>query len=233
MRAACALAACALAAGALVACGGNEPAAVTPAATDTPPPKSDAKSEAKSEAKPDTTAAADPAPSASAKASAAPAADKPQSSGRPAVLKSDPTEISDTFGSSPASKLELGDKDIATLRLPEGGLRTGTVVTFRIAKSGKSHGGQLGKIYEIKSVIPPSNDGQQIESGGPPFVIELPAGGKKDANLAVGVEGDKGKLKWTVVAPKRIDDSRNVAIFELTTLPSGYLHVTTKAPSGG
>ena len=49
-------------------------------------------------------------------------------------------------------------------------------------------------------------------------------------SFAVGVENDKGKIKWTIVAPKRIDDSRNVAIYELSALPSGFLHVTTKAP---
>ncbi len=71
----------------------------------------------------------------------------------------------------------------------------------------------------------------QIESNGPPFVLEMPAGSKKDANLAIGVEDAKGKVKWTVLAPKQIDDSRNVAVFELTTLPTGWVHVTTKPAS--
>ena len=207
----------------LAACG-NEPSAAAPPQPTEPPSAAPAAPSATPEAAPSA------APSASAKASAAPEAPKP-GSGRPAVLKSDSSEITDTFGSSPASKLELGDKDIATLRLPEGGLRTGTLITFKIEKSSKSAGGVIGKIYQIKSVIPPSSDAQQIESQGPPFVLELPAGAKKDANLAIGIEDEKGKLKWTIVAPKRIDDARSVAIFELTTLPSGYLHVTTKAPS--
>ena len=64
-------------------------------------------------------------------------------------------------------------------------------------------------------------------------MLELPTGAKKDANLAVGVEDDKGKVKWTIVAAKRFDDSRNVAVFELPTLPSGWLHLTSKAAGGG
>jgi hypothetical protein len=212
---------------ALAACG-NEPAATTPpqpseapaASSGTPAAEPAAADPPKAEAKPE-------AKDAKAKAEA-----KLQSSGRPAVLKTDPNEITDTFGSSPPSKLELGSGEIATLRLPEGGLHTGTLVTFKIERSGKSAGGQLGKVYSIKSVIPPSAEPEQITSDGPPFVIELP-GARKDVNLAVGVEDDKGKIKWTVVAAKSVDEGRKVAIFELPTLPSGFLHLTTKAPTGG
>jgi hypothetical protein len=205
----------------LAACGEPTPAAPPPQPTDSasaapapPPPPA-------------------PAPSATASASASADAAKPppkQSSGRPMVMKSDPTEITDTFGSTPGAKLELGDKDIATLRIPEFALRTATNITFRLAPhGGKATGGQVGKVYEILAVIPPSPTPLALESEGPPFVLELPAGSKKDANLAVATEDDKGKLKWTIVAPKRIDDARNVAVFELTTLPGSFLHVTTKA----
>lgn len=147
------------------------------------------------------------------------------------MLKSAASEITDTFGSTPGAKLELGDKEIATLRLPEGGLRTATVITFKVDGRGKSTSGQMGKIYHVNAVVPPSSTPEPIESNGPPFVIELPAG-SKNANLAVGVEDDKGKVTWTIVAAKRTDDVRHVAVFELSTLPSGWLHVTTKAPTG-
>jgi hypothetical protein len=212
----------------LAACGNSEPSASsapqpsdTPSASPAAPPSAEAESPG-----------AAPTASASAKAEAKPP--KSQGGGRPAVLKSDASEITDTFGSSPASKLELGSgNDIATLRLPEEGLHTATLVTFKIERAGKSGGGQVGKVYSIKSVLPPSAEPQQIASNGPPFVLELPTGNKKDASLAVGVEDDKGKIKWTIVAAKSTDDSRHVAVFELTTLPSGYLHLTTKAPGGG
>jgi hypothetical protein len=205
----------------LAACGGEPAPAPPPQPTVTP---------SAAPAPPEPAASA--APTASATASAAPAAPKsPASSGRPAVLQSDPSEISGTFGSSPPSKLELGDKDIATLKIPEGALRTGTLITFKIDKAGKASGGLVGKVYHILALVPPASTGESFDSDGPPFVLELPAGGKKDANLATGVEDDKGKIKWTIVAPTRIDDARNVAIFELHTLPSGWLHVTTK-PAG-
>jgi hypothetical protein len=204
----------------LAACGNDPGASTAPQPTGTP-------SAAPSPPPPPP----EPAPTATAKASAAAEAPKPsQGSGRPLVLKSDATEITDTFGSSPGSKLELGEgKDIATLRLTEGALRTGTVVTFKLDKGAKSTGGLTGKVYLIRAIVPPGQTPEQVESNGPPFVLELPAGNRKDANLAIGVEDDKGRVKWTIVAAKRIDDSRNVAIFELGTLPSGWLHVTTKA----
>jgi hypothetical protein len=146
------------------------------------------------------------------------------------VLKSDAKEITDTFGSPPA-KLELGDKEIATLRLPEGALSKGTVITFKIDPRGKTTGGQIGKIYSLQAVVPPSTSPDQVPTSGPPFELELPAGSKKDANLAIGIEDDKGKIKWTIVAPKRIDDARNMAVFQLDTLPSAFLHVTSKPPT--
>jgi len=61
----------------------------------------------------------------------------------------------------------------------------------------------------------------------------MPAGDKKDANLAIGEisTDDKGKPKivWTVVAPVKIDDTTAAARFEIKALSDAYLHVTTKA----
>jgi hypothetical protein len=84
----------ALAAVSLAACANEPTAATAPQPTETPsatpPPK-------------------ELAATASAKASAAAEVSKPsQSSGSPMVLKSDPSEISETFRSSPGAKLKLG-----------------------------------------------------------------------------------------------------------------------------
>jgi hypothetical protein len=203
----------------LAACGGEPAPAPPPQPTETasaapaPPPEPSA------------------APKASASASAAPATPPPkQSSGRPAVMKSDSKEITDSFGTSPGAKLELGDKEIATMRIPEGALKQATNIPFKIDGRGKSTGPVVGKIYYVLAAYPPASTPETVESGGDPFVFEMPAGAKKDANLAIGVEDDKGKVKWTIVAPKRIDDARNVAVFELGTLHSGWMHVTTKKP---
>jgi hypothetical protein len=208
----------------LAACGGEPAPTAPPQATDTP-------SAAPAPPPPAPTAEPAAAPTASASASAGPSKPPPRaSSGRPAVMKSDASEISDTFGSPPA-KLELGDKDIATLRLPEGALRQATNLTFKLDGRGKSNGAPAGKIYRLSLNYPPSGTLIEAESVGDPFILELPAGAKKDANLAIGVEDEKGKVTWHVVAPKRIDDVRNVAVFELTKLPSAWIHVTTKKPT--
>lgn len=204
----------------LAACSGDPAPAAPPQPTETP-------SAAPAPAPPPA-----PEPTAQPTASASAAAKAPppkQGSGRPAVMKSDPAEITDSFGSTPASKLEIGDKEIATLRIPEGALRQATNITFKLDGRGKAGGQVSGKIYRIIAVVPPSGNPEAIESVGDPFVLEMPAGTRKDANLAIGVEDEKGRVKWTIVAPKRIDDARNVAIFELPSLPSAWIHVTTKA----
>ena len=211
----------------LAACGG-EPAPVVPAGgTDAPAATPAPKSEA-SDAPPPAPAAA-PSGAASAGAEAPP---KP-SSGRPAVMMADNTEVSGTFGTTPGAKLEVGDKDKATLKIPEGALHSGTVVTFKVDPKGKSNGAPIGRIYHVTPVIPPSGTPSSITSDGPPFEVQMPAGSKKSLNLAVGVieEDDKGheKLTWTVYASKRVDDGAKIAYFELPVLNDAYIHVTSKA----
>lgn len=213
--------------GALVvaACGGDPkeasaPAEPTATATATVPPA------------PSPTAVPEPPPTASASASAAKPPPKP-SSGRPAVIKSDANEVTDTFGSSPGAKIEIGGA--ATFKIPEGALRQGTNITFKIDTKGKSGGAQVGKIYHVIPAIPPSSTPVAVDSDGPPFEIALPAGSKKDANLAIGViqTDDKGreKIVWRIIAPKRIDDASNTAFFELMKLEDAFLHITTKPPT--
>jgi len=208
-----------------VACGGDPPvvAPPKPAPTPTAAPLPTAEPTAAVEA---------PAPSAEADAGTAP---KPKS-GRPPILKSDPVEITDTFGSTPAAKLEIGDKEIALLRIPEQALDHATNVTFKLEPKGKSSGAPVGKIYRITMIVPPSGTPAKITTSGEPFELRLPAGNKKDANLAIGeiVTDDKGKEKivWSVIAPTKIDDATSTAFFELTTLSDNYLHVTAKPVSG-
>lgn len=145
------------------------------------------------------------------------------------VLKTDAAEISDTFGTSPGAKLVLGSgSDQAVLKVPEGALHQGMNITFKFDSRGKSGGGQLGKICRIEPVVPPSTTPEAAESAGPPFEVELPVGGRKGVNLAIGVDNDKGKVKWMIVAPKQIYDSGKIAMFELSTLPAGWIHLTTK-----
>jgi hypothetical protein len=74
-----------------------------------------------------------------------------------------------------------------------------------------------------------------VTSDGPPFELQMPAGSKKDANLAVGTleidDKDREKLTWKVYAPKRIDDAIGIAYFDLPALGDAFLHITVKPPT--
>lgn len=167
------------------------------------------------------------APTATAAASAAPAAPQNEDS-RPPVLKMDATEVTDTFGVSPGAKLEIGPEgEKAVFRIPENAFTTGVNVTFKIDPKAKAAGGLVGKIYKLTSMIPPSGTPEKVATAGRPFLLQLPAGSKKDANLAIG-EVTPAKINWRVIAPVKIDDAMNIATFELTELGEFYVHVTTR-----
>jgi hypothetical protein len=222
----------------LVACGGGTPTPATPGEGDglplaTPSGLPAAPAPAAAPAAPSATPSA--APAASAAPSAEPGADKPKrvSSGRPAVLKQDSTEITDTFGSSPPGKITIGDKDPGVLVIPEFALDRGHNITFKLEPKGKTHGLPVGKVFHVMAQVGGSPNYTTVPSVGPAFELQLPAGNKKDANLAIGsIKQDektgKEAVTWKVVAPKRIDDATGTAYFELTELPDAYLHITTK-----
>jgi hypothetical protein len=212
----------------LAACGG-EPAPVAPPAPTEAPVVAPAPT-ATAEAKP-------PAPSAAPSGSASadmPVAPKP-SSGRTAVLMSDSIELNGTFGSGQGAKLELGDKEKMTLKIPENAFGKGVTLNFKIDAKGKAGGGLIGKILHLTLSVPPATEPATVTSEGDPFELQMPAGTKKDANLAVGTVtvDDKGreKITWKIISPKRIDDAIGVAYFDLATLSESFLHVTSKAAS--
>ncbi len=204
----------------VVACGGEPP---PPPAPPTPPAP----------------VAAAPPPSAEPAPTAAPSADaeasKPTSSGRPPVIFSNATELTETFGSSPGAKVEIGgDKDRAVFRIPENALHVSHNIGFKLDTKGKSGGGQVGKIYHVIPNIPPNPTPVVIESPDTPFTIGLYNGGRKDLNLAVGriTTDDKGhdKIVWTVYAAKTPDDGAGLTLFEVPSLGDEYVHLTSKAP---
>lgn len=206
---------------ALAACAPPPPPAPPPAKQEAPPPSVPP---SVAESPPPASAAAPPPEPESTAA--------PKSRGGIPVLKMDSEEIVDTFGSAPA-KLELGEQEKAILRIPENALTGGVNITFKIEKKGKAGGGLVGKIYRITPVIPPAGEPTKVDTAGAPFDLALPAGNKKDANLAIGViaTDDKGKEKivWTVIAPLKIDDATATAHFEIPSLSDAFLHVTTRA----
>lgn len=214
----------------LAACGGEPAPVAPPAPTEAPAVVPAPAASATAEVAPPAPSAA---PSGSAKADMPPA--PKQSSGRTAVLMSDAVELNGTFGSGQGAKLELGDKEKMTLKIPENAFGKGTVLNFKIDSKGKAGGGLIGKILHLNVSVPPETTPATVTTEGEPFELQMPAGTKKDANLAIGTitVDDKGreKITWKVIAPKRIDDAIGVAYFDLPTLSESFLHVTTKAPS--
>jgi hypothetical protein len=179
-----------------------------------------------------------PSATASAKAEAPPPPAESSGDGRPPLLKTDPTEVTDTVGVSPGAKFVIGgDQEQAVLRIHENSFTTGVNVTFKSDPKAKAGGLVVGKIYRITVVIPPSATPERIATAGQPFKLQLPAGNKKDANLAIGEVGP-AKVTWKVIAPVKIDDATNMAYFELPELYDFYVHVTTRpatapaAPAG-
>ena len=158
-----------------------------------------------------------------------------RSSGRTAVLMSDAAELNGSFGSGQGAKLELGDKEKMTLKIPENAFSKGVVLNFKIDSKGKAGGGLIGKILHLTLSVPPETTPATVTTEGEPFELQMPAGTKKDANLAIGTISvdDKGreKITWKIISPKRIDDAIGVAYFDLPSLSESFLHITTKAPS--
>ncbi len=178
----------------------------------------------------------EPAPTATAtaeaEATAAPTSDKPVPSGRPPVSYSHAEKITETFGATPAAKLELG-KEGVVLRIPEFALNDGVLLTFMIDKKGKKAKGGAGGIYHLFAQMPPSEDFRTVTTKGPKFELKLPSAKVAAPNLAIGEikKDDKGKetIEWKVIAPTKKDDTS--ATFELDGFTNAYLQVTSEAPS--
>lgn len=225
----------------LVACGGGTPTPAAPGEGEGLPLSTPSALPVSAPAAPASAAPSaveSAAPAASAAPSADPAADKPKrvSSGRPSVLKQDATEITDTFGSSPPAKLTIGDTAPAVLVIPEFALERGHNITFKLEPKGKSDGLPVGKVFHVMAQVGGSPNFTTVVSVGPAFQLQMPAGSKKNANLAIGSISQDAKtgretVSWKVIAPKRIDDATGVAYFELTELPDAYVHVTAKPVS--
>jgi hypothetical protein len=220
---------------AAVACSDSTPnpdVAPQPTAAATATPTAEATAAPTGEA----TAAPTGGATATAAATAAPAPDKPKSSGRPPVLLQDAKSITDTFGYTPGAKLELGEKEIATLRIPEGALGQATNVTFALDTKCKSHGIVTGKLYKITPTLPPAPTPASVPSNsGTPFVLILPGVKKKDLNLAIGTFTKDAKggesIQWRVLGPTKADEATGMFEFNMDTLPDGCVHLTNKPPT--
>jgi hypothetical protein len=150
------------------------------------------------------------------------------------LIVSGTEKVSDSFGATPAAKLELG-KEGAFFRIPEYALGDGMLITFAFDKKGKKTKGAAGSIYRLTAQQPPAEEARTCTSKGPAFLLRLPDAKLSPANLAIGEpkKDDKGKdtIEWKVVAPKATEPG--FVTFELTEFTNAYLHVTSEAPTGG
>ncbi len=196
---------------------------VEPEPTSTPAPVTSAE--------PEPTASAEaPEPTASASATSS----VPPPSGRPGVSFSGAEKITNTFGASPAAKLELGSEG-ATMRIPEHALSEsgGILITFMIDKKAKKAKGGAGVVYRLQGQIPPAESFSTVTTRGPAFLLRLPTAKVGSPNLAIGetTTDAKGKesLTWKVIAPAKTEDG--FATFELSAFTNAMLQITSDAPS--
>ena len=201
----------------------------------TPEPKTEP--EPTAEPKPATTAEPEATtdPTSAPSASASSGSSVPPPSGRAGISFSGSEKITNTFGASPAAKLDLGP-DGAWLRIPEYALDNGVLITFMIDKKVKKAAkGGVGAVYRLQGQNPPSEAYSTINTRGPAFVLRVPTAKVASPNLAIGetLTDEKGKetTTWKVIAPKSKEDA--FATFELTGFTNTMLQVTSEGPSGG
>lgn len=136
--------------------------------------------------------------------------------------------------------------DGAELRIPSGWFNAPRNVMFAVSKKGRSTTGKLGNVYEIHVQMPDTqfrmgeeNPSQIITSQSDPFIVKLPLPkGTESASLAVETIAQDPKTKrnkstWTFGAQTKLEtaDTGNRAVFEVTTLPDGNLHLSSQ-PAG-
>jgi hypothetical protein len=199
-----------------------------------PPPPPPPQPEVVATAEPEPEVAPEPEPTVEAPPPEAESTGKAPS-GRPPLIAMNATKVTGTFGATPAAKLRVGGEPPAELVIPEWALTQGINLTFMIDPKGKKmKTGAVGNVYGLEAQIAPEPDFVTVQSDGPPFELRLPAGQSKDANLAFGeiVTDEKGdRIEWKIIAPKKIDDVTNTAVFELDKIVRANFHITTEAPT--
>lgn len=189
---------------------------------------------------PTTTAAPATPPAASSAPPAASSSEKKpprQSSGSPMVVSEGEKEITSAF-SPQGGIIRIGGA--AELTITRGALNDTFGVTFALNTGSTQlkitpYKGQIGDVYRLfifrESA---SNTGVGVSSVGGPFLLKLPLKGAKTANLAVATSPDGKVAKYTITAPKNIEeaDGGGRAVFELMDLPGeAILHLTNAPPT--
>lgn len=161
--------------------------------------------------------------------SVAPTSSLPPPSGRPPLAVSKLDKITDSFGATPAAKLEL-TKENVVFRVPEWALNDGVLLTFMLDAKAKKSKGAISSVYRLFAQQPPSESFLSVSSRGPAFTLRMPTK-SATSNLAVGEASvdDKGKetITWRVLAPAKTEEG--FVTFEFTAFTNLYLHLTTEA----
>jgi hypothetical protein len=152
------------------------------------------------------------------------------------VLVGPSKSISETFGATPGSVLQLiAAGGNIVLKLPEGALDAGYNIEFKIAGSAvKPKGTPVGSVASMTVVLGGKEQPKAVPTSGPDYEVRLPLAGKDSLNLALAVVDpeDATKITWTVLAPKSVDKGLGEATFLLKTIgPVMYLHGTLAEPT--
>lgn len=181
--------------------------------------------------KPTAMPTAEPTTEPTAEPTSAPTSSLPPPSGRPPLAVSKLDKITDSFGATPAAKLEL-TKENVVFRVPEWALNDGVLLTFMLDAKAKKSKGAIGSVYRLFAQQPPSESFTSVSSRGPAFTLRMPTK-SATSNLAVGEASvdDKGKetITWRVLAPSKTEEG--FVTFEFTAFTNLYLHLTTEAAS--
>jgi hypothetical protein len=144
---------------------------------------------------------------------------------RPQPTFNNEQEIATTIGEGGAV-MKLGAA--VTLRIPEGALRDGMNIRFALSTSNpsKSAPPRLGQSFTLEP---------KIRSAGPPFELSfaLPEGASA-VDLVVRVAPDPKqkapqKSDHRLIAPKRVDATKKLALFELEELPGADVYLTKQS----
>lgn len=163
------------------------------------------------------------------------------SSNRPMTIIMDPTTPQTVAYDGAVVRLSNG----AELRLPAGSLSDQRNIVFFVDQKAKGTKGKVGDVYQLRLEIPgrsyvmgQARPSEPVDSAGPNFVMKLPLPqGMESANLAVEqvTQGanQRTKSEWRVIPMTKLEtaDPNNRAVFELRSLPDGYLHLTSQAPA--
>ncbi len=145
-----------------------------------------------------------------------------KSSGRP-TLRLKHRSVLEASVDGMGAVLTLGEN--ASVVIPEGALADPVPYHFAQRK-GITGPKRIGKNYEFAPAL---------ESGADPLILELPLPSwAKKANFAILKtrirDGEQGEGIWKVVAATRIDHEKGIAILETSSLPEGWIYLTSQKP---